>query len=109
MPTIRANSKSCCMCCNEPTASSNSSAANSAHQGRTGSRNADFRWSAICPAIGSEIRWWSEMNMAKAPTASTATGYCMKCKTQRQIKDAKPITMKNGRAATEGTCPECGT
>jgi hypothetical protein len=47
--------------------------------------------------------------MAKATTASTATGYCMKCKTQRQIKDAKPITMKNGRPATEGTCPECGT
>jgi hypothetical protein len=52
---------------------------------------------------------WSEVNMAKAPTARTATGYCMKCKTQRQIRDAKPITMKNGRPATEGTCPECGT
>jgi len=52
---------------------------------------------------------WSEVNMAKAATASTATGYCMKCKTQRQIKGAKPITMKNGRPATEGTCPECGT
>ncbi len=47
--------------------------------------------------------------MANAATASTATGYCMKCKTQRQIKGAKPITMKNGRPATEGTCPECGT
>lgn len=45
--------------------------------------------------------------MAKAPAA--ATGYCMKCKTQREMKDAKPITMKNGRPATEGTCPVCGT
>jgi hypothetical protein len=47
--------------------------------------------------------------MAKAATSSTTTGYCMKCKAQRQIRGAKPITMKNGRPATEGTCPECGT
>ncbi len=40
---------------------------------------------------------------------TTATGYCMKCKTQRDIKGAKQITMKNGRPATEGTCPVCGT
>jgi DNA-directed RNA polymerase subunit RPC12/RpoP len=38
-----------------------------------------------------------------------ASGYCMKCKTQRDIKDAKQITMNNGRPATEGTCPTCGT
>jgi RNase P subunit RPR2 len=47
--------------------------------------------------------------MAKAPTAAVVTGYCMKCKTQRPITSAKPVTMKNGRPATEGTCPECGT
>jgi len=41
--------------------------------------------------------------------AETATGYCMKCKTQRDIKGAKQITMKNGRPATEGTCPVCNT
>ena len=45
--------------------------------------------------------------MAKAPPATT--GYCMKCKTQREIKNAKQITMKNGRPATEGTCPVCST
>ena len=38
-----------------------------------------------------------------------ATGYCMKCKAQREIKNAKQITMKNGRPATEGACPVCGT
>ena len=43
--------------------------------------------------------------MAKA----TATAYCMKCKTQREIKNGKQITMKNGRPATEGTCPVCST
>src|SRR5262245_51324659 len=40
---------------------------------------------------------------------SVATGYCMKCKAQREIKNAKQITMKNGRPATEGACPVCGT
>lgn len=38
-----------------------------------------------------------------------ATGYCVKCKTSREIKDPKPITMKNGRPATQGSCPVCGT
>jgi DNA-directed RNA polymerase subunit RPC12/RpoP len=36
-------------------------------------------------------------------------GYCVKCKAKREIKDAKEITMKNGRPATQGLCPECGT
>jgi len=38
-----------------------------------------------------------------------ATGYCLKCKKQTEIKDAQEITMKNGKPATTGTCPECGT
>jgi len=36
-------------------------------------------------------------------------GYCMKCRTKREIKDARAITMKNGRPATQGVCPICGT
>ncbi|HXH20831.1 MAG TPA: DUF5679 domain-containing protein [Dehalococcoidia bacterium] len=35
--------------------------------------------------------------------------YCLKCRTQREMKDARPVTMKNGKAATQGTCPVCGT
>ena len=35
--------------------------------------------------------------------------YCLKCRTRREIKGAKAITMKNGKPATEGTCPVCGT
>ena len=38
-----------------------------------------------------------------------AEAYCVKCKTKREIKDAVQITMKNGRPATEGKCPVCGT
>lgn len=33
----------------------------------------------------------------------------MKCRGKKEIKGAKSITMKNGRPATEGTCPDCGT
>jgi Domain of unknown function (DUF5679) len=38
-----------------------------------------------------------------------ASGYCVKCKTKRDMKDAKEITMKNGKPAVEGVCPVCGT
>jgi len=36
-------------------------------------------------------------------------GYCVKCKTKREIKNANEVTMKNGRKAMKGECPECGT
>jgi hypothetical protein len=36
-------------------------------------------------------------------------GYCVKCRAKKQIKDAKQVTMKNGRPATEGVCPDCNT
>ena len=42
-------------------------------------------------------------------TNVAAEAYCVKCKTKREIKDAVQITMKNGRPATEGKCPVCGT
>ncbi|MBI2937274.1 MAG: hypothetical protein HYY22_11340 [Thaumarchaeota archaeon] len=35
--------------------------------------------------------------------------YCVKCRTKRDIKNPQKITMKNGRPATQGTCPVCGT
>ncbi|MCS7001453.1 MAG: DUF5679 domain-containing protein [Dehalococcoidia bacterium] len=35
--------------------------------------------------------------------------YCVKCKTKRAMRDSKQVTMKNGKPATEGVCPECGT
>ena len=36
-------------------------------------------------------------------------GYCVKCKTKRTMKDDHKITMKNGKPATQGICPVCGT
>lgn len=38
-----------------------------------------------------------------------AIGYCVKCKAKREIKDPKSVTIKHGRPAVTGTCPECGT
>ena len=35
--------------------------------------------------------------------------YCVKCRTKREMKDTKAITMKNGKPATQGVCPVCGT
>jgi len=35
--------------------------------------------------------------------------YCFKCRTKREIKDPKKATLKNGKPATQGVCPKCGT
>jgi len=36
-------------------------------------------------------------------------GYCLKDKKKVEMVDPQPITMKNGKPATVGTCPNCGT
>jgi len=36
-------------------------------------------------------------------------GYCVKCKAKKEMKDAQKVTMKNGRPAMKGRCPDCGT
>jgi hypothetical protein len=38
-----------------------------------------------------------------------AEAFCVKCRTKREIKDPKKITLKNGRPAIQGICPICGT
>jgi len=35
--------------------------------------------------------------------------YCVKCRAKREIKNARAVTMKNGKPATRGICPVCGT
>jgi DNA topoisomerase-1 len=35
--------------------------------------------------------------------------YCVKCKTKREMLEPTPVFMTNGRPATRGQCPECGT
>jgi RNase P subunit RPR2 len=41
--------------------------------------------------------------------ATMPEGYCVKCREKKEMKDAEQITMKNGRPAVTGTCPDCGT
>jgi len=35
--------------------------------------------------------------------------YCLKCKSKKEMKDEEQVTLKNGRKATKGKCPDCGT
>ena len=35
--------------------------------------------------------------------------YCVKCRSKMEIKDPQAITTKNGKPATSGICPACGT
>ncbi len=36
-------------------------------------------------------------------------GYCVKCKSKRNMVNAEEVTMKNGRKAMKGKCETCGT
>jgi len=35
--------------------------------------------------------------------------YCVKCRAKREIQNPERVTLKNGRPATKGVCPVCGT
>lgn len=35
--------------------------------------------------------------------------YCVKCRAKKDMNNPQAITMKNGKPATQGTCPSCGT
>ena len=41
--------------------------------------------------------------------SETIQGYCVKCKTQREMSNPEAIFTDNARPAVRGTCPECGT
>jgi RNase P subunit RPR2 len=36
-------------------------------------------------------------------------GYCVKCKSKKEMNDTKAVTLKNGKPATSGVCSTCGT
>jgi hypothetical protein len=38
-----------------------------------------------------------------------AEAYCVKDKKKVEIKNPQAVTMKNGKPATKGVCPDCGT
>jgi hypothetical protein len=37
------------------------------------------------------------------------TGYCVKCRTKRDMLKPQSVTLKNGKPATKGICPTCST
>ena len=37
------------------------------------------------------------------------TAYCVKCRKKVDMQNPEQITMKNGKPATRGICPNCGT
>jgi len=41
--------------------------------------------------------------------AGEMEAFCFKCRSKREIKDPKQVTLKNGKPATQGVCPVCGT
>ena len=36
-------------------------------------------------------------------------GYCVKCRTKREVKEGTVATTSKGRPMAKGPCPECGT
>ena len=51
----------------------------------------------------------TDLRFMQKPEVYKMQAYCMKCRYKREMKDAKSIIMKNGRPATQGVCPVCGT
>jgi hypothetical protein len=43
------------------------------------------------------------------PILDAVEAYCVKCKTKRNMKDPRKVTMKNGRHAAQGKCETCNT
>jgi hypothetical protein len=35
--------------------------------------------------------------------------YCLKCREKRDMQKPEVVTMKNGKPASAGSCPVCGT
>ena len=35
--------------------------------------------------------------------------YCLKCKSKKEMQNEEQVTLKNGRKAAKGKCPDCGT
>jgi RNase P subunit RPR2 len=40
---------------------------------------------------------------------ASTVGYCVKCRTKREMKNPKNVTIKGGKSAISGTCQVCGT
>jgi hypothetical protein len=48
-------------------------------------------------------------SVPQSKEGSVAEGYCVKERKKVEIQNPQQVTMKNGRPAIQGTCPDCGT
>jgi hypothetical protein len=64
----------------------------------------NFQWGLEVEGAG-----WELHGFAKLGQGGFMEAYCVKCKASKEIKDAQRVTMKNGRPALKGKCPDCGT
>jgi len=47
--------------------------------------------------------------MSNSSGCGPVEAYCVKCKAKKNMSNAEKVTMKNGRSAMKGQCPDCGT
>jgi len=62
----------------------------------------------ICENIAESL-YLLRISLIKIKIYKIMEGYCVKCKSKKDIKGGAEVTMKNGRKAMKGTCPTCGT
>ena len=72
-----------------------------------------IRTISLEPLVGSPAFCVSVLYPNRAQSRSVEnempTAYCVKCKTSIEIKDPQNVTLKNGKPAVKGVCPNCGT
>jgi len=67
------------------------------------------KWYMILAWSIDRYDWYLLTSLKIAKRRFMMQAYCVKCRAKREIKDPKAITFKNGRPATQGVCPVCGT
>jgi hypothetical protein len=63
-------------------------------------------------AVGSMLRRTYHVGMSehhKGAMNMDFEGYCVKCRTKREIKGGEVKETPNGRKMVQGVCPECKT
>lgn len=55
------------------------------------------------------LAFLANFDYTKVKGGVVVEAYCVKCKSKREMNAAKEVTMKNGRKAMKGKCPDCGT
>ncbi|MEO7910989.1 MAG: DUF5679 domain-containing protein [Roseiflexaceae bacterium] len=64
---------------------------------------------APVPPVDTTSDNWADHGAEADSTAEIdISGYCMRCKTKREIQNAHRETTESGRPAARGSCPVCG-